>query len=119
MVYCRTFEDESLSENFSAEMEFCKIDSCGRCYDFPQFSGKNGVSLKNQCCDQNLPLFLVKNGNFFANFFGQNLKKSVPALLYFVFQDRKKLRPNSPVRAQQLQGRDRTVSLKKKKNLNP
>jgi hypothetical protein len=54
----------------------------GRCYDhnFPRisiiFGEKNGVFLKNQCYDQffqNLALFWVKNANFFANFFGENI----------------------------------------------
>jgi hypothetical protein len=54
----------------------------GRYYDhnFLRFSTilgeKIGVFLKNQCYDQffqNLALFLVKNANFFAGFFGENI----------------------------------------------
>jgi hypothetical protein len=63
----------------------------GRCYDhnflrfFPIFSEIIGVFLKYQCYYQpfqNLALFWVKNANFFAIFFGENILKiitSVPA----------------------------------------
>jgi hypothetical protein len=55
--------------------------------DFCQFSAKKlAFILKNQCYDHffylNLALFWVKNANFFAKFFGENILKiitSVPA----------------------------------------
>jgi hypothetical protein len=43
---------------------------------FDNFAEKIGVFLKNQCYDQNLhnlALFSVKNANFFAEFFGENI----------------------------------------------
>jgi hypothetical protein len=54
----------------------------GRCYDhnflrfFPIFSEKFGVFLKNHVMIKivhNLALFCVKNANFFAKFFGENI----------------------------------------------
>jgi hypothetical protein len=46
---------------------------------FANFRGKNGIFLKNQCYDHilhNLALFWVKNANFFAEFFGENIFKN-------------------------------------------
>jgi hypothetical protein len=43
------------------------------------FGGKNGVFLTYQCMIiffQNLALFCVKNDNFFAKFFGENVFKN-------------------------------------------
>jgi hypothetical protein len=60
----------------------CNEATGGRCYDnnfrrfFPIFGEKIGVFLKYQCYDQlfkNLALFWVKNANFFAKFFGENI----------------------------------------------
>jgi hypothetical protein len=54
----------------------------GRCYDrnflrlSPTFGEKIGVFLKNQCYDnflKKLALFWVKNANFLAEFFGENI----------------------------------------------
>jgi hypothetical protein len=42
-----------------------------------------GVFLKNQCYDQffqNLALFWVKNANFFAKFFGENIWKIITSV---------------------------------------
>jgi hypothetical protein len=61
----------------------------GRCYDhnflrfFLIFSEKIGVFLKYQCYDQffqNLALFWVKNANFFAKFFGENILKIITSV---------------------------------------
>jgi hypothetical protein len=61
----------------------------GRCFDhnflqfLPIFGEKNGVFLKNQCYDQifeNWALFWVKNANFFAKFFGENISKIITSV---------------------------------------
>jgi hypothetical protein len=63
-----------------------RIGSWGRCYDhnFQQFltffGEKIGVFLKNQCYDQNLALFWVKNANIFAEFFGENILKIITSV---------------------------------------
>jgi hypothetical protein len=47
------------------------------------FGKKIGVFLKNQCYDhffQNLALFWVKNANFFAKFFGENILKIITSV---------------------------------------
>jgi hypothetical protein len=47
------------------------------------FGEKNGVFLKNQCYDQffqKLALFWVKNANFFAKFFGENIFKIITSV---------------------------------------
>jgi hypothetical protein len=51
------------------------------------FDEKNGVFLKNQCCDQNFAYFsfvLSQKRQFFAEFFGENILKILTSVPEFV-----------------------------------
>jgi hypothetical protein len=75
----RNNKDSFLKQNYAPELakpdlgsmllsQFSEI--------FPIFGEIIGVFLKHQCYDQffqNLALFCVKNANFFAKFFGENI----------------------------------------------
>jgi hypothetical protein len=74
---------------FFQKKQYKCLSTRGRCYPnflrfLPIFGEKNGVFLKNQCYDQifaQLRFVSSKKRQFFANFIGENILKSIVSVL--------------------------------------